>query len=136
MGGIGERLIATMFVVLLNVSDYLHEVDGESRAGQLFTAFKCAGSDEPRCVILEVPDEAYNSISRGQCINACNSHGWNWANFIEDDTSYSCSTGQCQLFSHDPRTTDGISGCTVYKVGLGLTIKSHCRRIRGHCILP
>ena len=110
MGG-----IATMFMVLLHVVDHLHEVNSESRAGRMFSAFKCTGSDESRCAILDVPKEKHNSVSRGQCISACNSHDWNWVNFIENEIS--SSTGQCQLFSHQPRTTTNISGCTLYKVG-------------------
>lgn len=118
MGGVGESLTTTMFVVLLHLIDHLHGADGESRSGQLYTAFKCTGSDKSRCAILEVPAEEYTSVSRGQCINACNSHGWNWANFIEDEKSDNCNTGQCQLFSHYPRATTNISGCTLYKVCL------------------
>ena len=51
------------------------------------------GSASPMCQA----NITVESASKGQCNNACIKRGWNWFNFIEDESPNDFETGKCQL---------------------------------------
>jgi hypothetical protein len=107
----------TMYLLLIQLICSCGDVHSHSAllrsSGQLYTAMKYSGTNIAICITDE-PAESLGSISRGQCVNACNRLGWNWFNFIASDNSAERDVGECQWFNVKPQKYAEVPNCSAF----------------------
>ena len=114
-------ITTTWFTLLLGLTTLpdvvISEPTVQVRNDQLYSRFMCPNIGNEVVCASDNPTKAYNFSSREQCCANCNSLGWNWFNFIDnEDQTMPAKGGRCQLFDHTPKQVAKKTRCSLYKV--------------------